>query len=247
MYKITKILGQRTASIQKQNYNGHSKIVNFANLKKYHADKHLINEPQVQSQEKDSTMKKDVSTAKTHVEKYVEVARKQSQAQAQGENNQEKVKQKRRVHVPNPEFERITRSKKHISEIYTEATRRALAKEAPLLRPQYLIPKSTAFMSSTALSYAEVTKKSLNLNVLPEKSKITNLIKENVEKDVKADVKSDEKFNLTWTEDKKWNKLFEIKQNDATPLHFDKWGLPIKEWESHNLNQLKVKDQGDNN
>ena len=142
--------------------------------------------------------------------------------------SQEKVKVKRKVHVPNPEFERITRSKKHISEIYTEATRRALTKEAPLLRPQYLIPKSTAHLSSTALSYAEVTKKSLNLNVLPEKQEITNLINEKDEKAVNVDVKNDEKVNLNWSEDEKWNKLFEIKQNDATPLHFDKCGLPIK-------------------
>ena len=48
-YKITKILGQGTAVIQKQNYNGHSKTVNFANLKRYHADKHLITKPQVQT------------------------------------------------------------------------------------------------------------------------------------------------------------------------------------------------------
>ena len=35
-------------------------------------------------------------------------------------------------------------------------------------------------------------------------------------------------FNKFWTEEEKWNKLFEIKKNDATLLHFDEWGLPIK-------------------
>ena len=59
---------------------------------------------------------------------------------------------------------------------------------------------NSSISSSKALSYAEVTKKSLKLQIFDEKVEKPNLIKEKVENVEKDDVKN-ENFNKIWTED----------------------------------------------